>query len=75
MDYYGKLERHDLIIRNFDEVIQTKSSKITVEQLQKKVEKNFVDRTELNEFLQKAAEASKQQEEKEIIHKLMIEEL
>ena len=57
MEYYGKLERHDLIIRNFDEIMQTKSSKITVEQLQNKVESNFVDRKELDNFMKKASEA------------------
>ena len=75
MEYHGKLERIDLIIRNFDEVIQTKTSKITVENLNNKIENTCVDRTELDVFFKKANKVQKQSEENQSLQQLMIEEL
>jgi len=44
MENHRKLERFDLIIQNFDEIIQTKTSKITVGEIVDNFNSKFVNR-------------------------------
>tara|TARA_B110000285_G_C14944292_1_gene523552 strand:- start:645 stop:806 length:162 start_codon:yes stop_codon:yes gene_type:complete len=48
---------------NFDQIIQTKSSKITLEEFQNYVKKSCVDRNELQTFLNKAKKEQIEQSE------------
>lgn len=57
-DYDRKLQGIDLIIRNFDEIIQTKSNKVTIEELHNEIntiQSRCVDRAEIGTFLDEQA--------------------
>ena len=62
-------------MQKFDEILQTKTSKITAQELQTKNEKSFVARNELDAFISKATASMSHQEQQGSIQKLMIEEL
>ena len=59
MENHRKLERFDLIIQNFDEIIQTKTSKITVGELVDNFNSKFVNRQELDDFLKHGEKSKK----------------
>ena len=59
MENHRKLERFDLIIQNFDEIIQTKTSKITVGEIVDNFNSKFVNRQELDDFLKHGEKSKK----------------
>ena len=75
IEYQQKLEGVDQIIRTFDEIIQTKLSKITFREFKQSFEENCVDRNELQIFFETAKKNQDHQKEVDQFHKRMIEEL
>ena len=69
------IARYEEIIRGFDEVIQTKSSKISHDSLKKHVLEDCTKKDQLIDFFNQAEKNKKVNEDAIILQKNMIEEL